>query len=308
MQKQVGKSTSNERTTRAKSIKAFSPIHATVPAKLIPDFRGPKGEKTIVALGWHMDGESGILAADPKSAQHITALGEAAYGVSTALPRILQMHRDTGVPGSFFVPGYVCDCHPHEISAIAAAGYEIAHHGYLHENCFALSDKQQRTAFVRGITSIQQVYGRAPAGWSAPSWGVKPSTLNLIKELGMLYDCSLMEYDTLYVLSTKHGDLIELPTSMILDDWEIYGGSPYPGGGINAPAEVAFEIWREEFDAMRHYGGLFATTFHPNLTGRPGRLRMMYRLIEYMQQFSTDVWFATCEEVALHAQKFLQKA
>lgn len=306
--KHNSKSTLTRSKSRAKSTKAFSPIHAIVPTRLIPDFRGPKGEKTTVAIGWHVDGETGILAADQRSAQHITALGEAAYGVSTALPRILQMHRDTGVPGSFFVPGYVCDCYPREIGAIASAGYEIAHHGYLHENCFTLTDKQERSAFNKGIKSIKQVYGRAPAGWSAPSWGVKPSTMDLIKELGMLYDCSLMEYDTPYVLSTEHGELIELPTSMILDDWEIYGGSPYPGSGINAPADLAFQIWREEFDALRHYGGLFATTFHPNLTGRPGRLRMMYGLIEYMQQFSADVWFATCEEVALQAQKILQKA
>jgi len=92
---------------------------------------------------------------------------------------------------------------------------------------------------------------------------------------------------------------------MVLDDWEIFGGSPHPGGGVNAPAEGAFQIWKEEFDGLHHYGGLFATTFHPNLTGRPGRLRMLTRLIEYMQSF-TDVWFGTSAQVARHVTQLLQ--
>ncbi len=282
----------------------FIPKHATLPIRPIPNFCGPNGERVVVAIGWHVDAESGVLAADPKAATHLTALGEAAFGVVTALPRILQMHKDTGVPGSFFVPGYVCDCHPAHISRITEAGYEIAHHGYMHENCFGLDDAQQRDVFGQGIAAIRRVYGKAPAGWSAPGWGVRPSTLDLIAELGMTYDASLMDYDTPYIISTRHGDLIELPTSMVLDDWEIYGGSPHPGGGINAPAEAAFQIWKEEFDGLRHYGGLYTTTFHPNLTGRPGRLRMMYRLIEHMQQFN-DVWFASCEQVAAHIRTLI---
>lgn len=278
----------------------FTPLHATLSTRPIPDFRGPNGEKTVVAIGWHVDAESGVLAGGMTPAAQITALGEAAFGVVTALPRILQMHKDLGVPGSFFVPGYVCDCYPAHISAITTAGYEIAHHGYMHENCFNLSDEQQREVFVRGIEAVRRVYGKAPAGWSAPGWGVRPSTIELITELGMVYDASLMDYDTPYVIETAHGDLIELPTSMVLDDWEIFGGSPYPGGGINAPAEAAFQIWKEEFDGLRHYGGLYTTTFHPNLTGRPGRLRMLQRLIEYMQTCD-DVWFTTCEQAAARA-------
>ncbi len=283
---------------------AFGPKHAMLSTRPVPNFRGPNGEIVAVAFGWHVDAESGVLAADMKPATHITALGEAAYGVLTALPRILQMHKDTGVPGSFFVPGYVCDCHPGPIGQIAAAGYEIAHHGYMHENVFSLSDTQQRDVFAQGSAAIQRVTGAAPRGWSAPGWGVRPSTIDLMAELGMLYDASLMDNDTPYVIDTPHGALIELPTSMVLDDWEIFGGSPYPGSGINAPAEAAFQIWKEEFDGIRHYGGLFTTTFHPNLTGRPGRLRMLYRLIGHMQQFD-DVWFASCEQVAAHVKTLI---
>lgn len=282
---------------------SFTPLHSIIPARPIPNFQGPNGEKVTVAMAWHVDAEAGVLTASPRPATHLTALSESAFGIR-ALPRIIEMHRTLGVPATFFVPGYVCDTHPHEIEAIAEAGFEIAHHGYLHENCYTLSDEQQREVFEKGSAAITRITGKPPAGWSAPSWGMTPFTLDLLIEMGFLYDSSLMEYDTPYVLHAPRGKLLELPGSMVLDDWEIFGGSPYPGGGVNAPAEHAFQIWKEEFDGMYHYGGFFTTSFHPNLTGRVGRLRMIHRLLEHMLQ-AGGVWFATCEAVAQYASTML---
>ena len=233
--------------------------------------------------------------------QHPAALSEGAYGVTTALPRILEMHREIGLPGSFFIPGYVAEHHPQMVEAVLADGHEVAHHGYLHENVFLLSESEERDVFRRGAEALRRITGKDPVGWSAPGWGVKPTTFRILAEMGMLYDSSLMEYDVPYIVSTECGDLVELPISLILDDWEIFGGSLFPnGGGVNAPAETAYQIWREEFDGLRRFGGLFTTTFHPNLLGRPGRLNMLYRLFEYMHSFE-DVWWATYEEIARYA-------
>ena len=63
------------------------------------------------------------------------------------------------------------------------------------------------------------------------------------------------------------------------------------------PADHARQIWQEEFDGLRQYGGLFHSTFHPNLTGRPGRLRMLAQLFEQMRAWD-DVWWGTCEQAA----------
>jgi len=267
----------------------------------IPNFCGPQGQKCVVAIGWHMDAESGAIASDSRATEHLAALSEGAYSISTALPRILAMHRALKIPGSFFFPGYVADLYPHAVEAVVIEGHEVAHHGYLHENCFFLSEAEQRDVFLKGMQAIEQITSKAPLGWSAPAWGVKLDTLQILSELGMIYDCSLMEFDTPYLLTTETGTLVELPISMVLDDWQIFGASPFPGGGVNATAETAFQIWKEEFDGMRRFGGLFTTTFHPNLMGRPGRLNMLYRLFEYMQSFD-DIWWATCEEVAVHTR------
>lgn len=287
---------------------SLNQLNNGIQSKPIEGFTWPEGKRCAVAIGWHVDAESGPLASDPRNKDHLNALSEGAYGISTAIPRILAMHAALEIPGTFFVPGYVADLHPTAVKAITDAGHEVGHHGYLHENVLSLSVKDERNVFQHGYEALQRATGRAPVGWSAPWWGVRQNTVELLSERGLLYDCSLMEFDTPYLLSTKAGDLIELPISPVLDDWALYGMSLSPdgGGGVNTTAEVAYQTWKEEFDGMRRFGCFFTTTFHPNLTGRPGRLNMMYRLIEYMKSFD-DVWWATCEQVARHVQATLSK-
>lgn len=270
----------------------------------IEGFAWPEGKRCAVAIGWHVDSESGPIASDPRNAGHLTALSEGAYGVSTALPRLLEMHAALEVPATFFVPGYVADLHPAAIKALVEAGHEVAHHGYLHENVLALTPEQERDVFQRGHEALQRATGVEAVGWSAPFWGMRSSTVDLLLERGFLYDCSLMEYDLPYLLTTPAGRLIELPISPVLDDWAMFGLSLSPdgGSGFNAPAEAAYQAWREEFDGMRRFGCFFSTTFHPNLTGRPGRLEMMYRLLNYMKLFD-DVWWTTCAGVARYVRE-----
>ncbi len=144
--------------------------------------------------------------------------------------------------------------------------------------------------------------GRAPRGWSAPGWGVDGQTLGVMASLGLSYDVSLMEYDIPHIVNTGTGDLVELPVSMVLDDWPLFGASLHPsGGGVTAPTEEARRIWQEEFEGLRRYAGLFHTTFHPNLMGRPGRLNMLEQLFDDMRSFG-DVWWGTCDQAAAHVR------
>ena len=278
-------------------------LNNQVQSRPIPGFQWPNGKRCAVTIGWHVDGEAGPISGDARNAGHIAALSEGAYGVSTALPRILEMHAALGVPGTFFIPGYVAELHPEVTRAVYDVGHEIAHHGYLHENVLPLSEAEEHDVFVHGHETLRAITGAEILGWSAPLWGMRRGSVDLLCQQGMLYDASLMEYDTPYLLSTSKNTLIELPLSPVLDDWALFGMSLSPDGGTsaNASAELAYQIWQEEFDGMRRFGCLYATTFHPNLTGRPGRLDMLYRLLTYMKSFE-DVWWATSGEVARYVQ------
>lgn len=274
------------------------PSYPDISAIPIPDFAWPPGAVCGVTIGWHVDGEAGPLATDRRSVNHVTAISEAAYGATTAIPRILALHRELEVPATFFVPAHVAERHPAMLEAMLADGHEIAHHGYLHENVFGLPYEDERAILVHASEGLERLTGKAPLGWSAPDWGVNQQTLEILCELGMQYDASLMEHDRIHWIETRRGRLVELPIAMPLDDWALFGVSLFPSGSYaNAPAATAQQIWKEEFDGLRHYGGLFNTTFHPNLTGRPGRLLMLRDLLTYMRSFD-DVWWGTCEQAA----------
>ena len=278
------------------------PPYPNISSREIKSFEWPDGKACGVTIAWHIDGEAGPVGWDLRAARHVAAVSEAAYGVTTALSRILDLHRELSIPGTFFVPAHVVELHPAAIEAILADGHEIAHHGYMHENVFPMDGAQQREIFEHANSILQAATGRSPRGWSAPGWGVNAETLAVIRDLGMLYDASLMERDRPYLLDLPDGELVELPISMILDDWALFGASLYPAGSAaTATATEARQIWQEEFDGMRHFGAYFNTTFHPNLLGRPGRMLMLKTLLADMRSFD-DVWWGTCEDLARHVQ------
>lgn len=270
----------------------------------IENFSWPEGKKCAITIGWHVDGEAGPIGSDIRNLDHLASLSLGAYGVSTSLPRILDLHNDLQIPGTFFIPGYVAEKHPDLVKKIMDQGHEIAHHGYLHKNVFLLNEEEELNEFEKGEESLKKVTGKQTLGWSAPGWGVRSNTLQILLKMGKIYDSSLMEFDRPYFVNVNGKILVELPISMILDDYEIFGASLFPnGGGVNATAEWGGKIWQEEFDGMRKYGGLFNTTFHPEILGRPGRMVMLYNLFSYMKSFD-DVWWTTCEELSNHVLKF----
>lgn len=272
----------------------------------IDNFSWPEGKNCAVIIGWHVDGEAGPIGSDIRNSDHLASISLGAYGVSTSLPRILDLHKDLQIPGTFFIPGYVADLHSELVKKIMNQGHEIAHHGYLHKNVFLLSDEEELEEFEKGENSLRKITGKKTLGWSAPGWGVRSNTLQILVKMGKVYDSSLMEYDRPYLVNVDGKTLVELPISMILDDYEIFGASLFPnGGGVNATAEWGEKIWQEEFDGMRKYGGLFNTTFHPEIMGRPGRMIMLYNLFSYMKSFD-DVWWTTCEELSNYVLKFIK--
>ncbi len=61
--------------------------------------------------------------------------------------------------------------------------------------------------------------------------------------------------------------------------------------------EHAFELFREEFDAVWAHGGMWITIWYPFVSGQLGRTDATDRLIGHMKD-KVGVWFATLEEIA----------
>jgi peptidoglycan/xylan/chitin deacetylase (PgdA/CDA1 family) len=271
----------------------------------MPNFPWPNGAKVAVALTFDMDGETIPFVYDPASAaKRLTLQSEASYGPNIGMPRILDLLDRHGIPASFFIPGFTAEKHPDILQEMIRRGHEVGHHGYLHERPDFVSEADEEAIMIKGLEVLESITGKRPIGYRSPAWELKPTSPALLKRYGFLYDSSLMGDDEPYLIQAGGADerLIEIPIQWINDDWPHFGFSSVPalGTGIGSPQKV-FEVWSEEFAGYHQFGGCYVLTMHPFVIGRPSRIRLLDRLINYMKEYD-GVWFAALEQIARHVE------
>ncbi len=262
----------------------------------------PEEAKVAVALSFDFDAETGSLRDSQFSPG---GLSQGEYGARVSIPRILALLDKYRLPASFFVPAVTAILHPGEIKAIVAKGrHEVGMHGWIHERNSLLSEDEERELMKKSYDTLKEMTGRAPVGIRTPSWDFSASTLKLIRELGLLYDSSLMADDRPYEILAdgKPTGVVELPVEWLLDDYPYFGFDRFTSIRPHITPNEVFEIWAAEFDLAYREGTLFVLTMHPKIIGHRSRILMLEKLIEYMLG-RKNVWFATHEAVARYVQK-----
>jgi polysaccharide deacetylase family protein (PEP-CTERM system associated) len=213
--------------------------------------------------------------------------------------RMLALFEEAGTTSTFFVLGWVADRHPSLVKEIAAAGHEIASHGYHHQLAYLLTPQQFREDVRSAKRALESVSGQAVLGYRAPSYSIVKANLwalDVLIEEGYVYDASIfpIRHDRYgipdaqrhaHVLSRDAGALHEFPPStvrvgginlpvggggyfrLLPYQWTTWGIRRVNGEGKPAmfyvhPWEIDPEQPRLRVGAltrMRHYGGLAST-------------------------------------------------
>ncbi len=263
----------------------------------------PGGAHCAVALSFDSDHETNELRDGGRS---IGRMSWGQYGNRVGVPRILELLRRTSVPATFFVPAVAALLHPDEQRRVVAEGHEIGLHGWIHELNSILPEKDERELHLRSSDTLSAITGVRPVGMRTPSWDFSPATLTIQREMGLLYDSSLMADDDPYELN-QHGEptgIVELPVEWIRDDAVYFNMSRFQALRPYTAPTVVLDIFRREFDQAYAEGGLFLLTMHPHVIGYRSRMFILEELIRHMQSKS-GVWFATHRDVALHVHKLL---
>jgi peptidoglycan/xylan/chitin deacetylase (PgdA/CDA1 family) len=262
----------------------------------------PEGAKVAVALSFDFDAETNSL----RDGQYSPGgLSQGEYAARAAIARILALLDKYRIPASFFVPAVTALLHPGEIKSIAVKGrHEIGMHGWIHERNSLLSEAEERELMKKSYDTLKERTGKAPAGIRTPSWDFSSSTLKLIRELGLLYDSSLMADDRPYEILAdgKPSGVVELPVEWLLDDYPYFGFERYSSVRPHITPNEVFDIWAAEFDLAYREGTLFVLTMHPKIIGHRSRILMLEKLIEYILT-RKNVWFATHEDIARYVKK-----
>jgi polysaccharide deacetylase family protein (PEP-CTERM system associated) len=169
--------------------------------------------------------------------------------------RLLDILAAHGYRATFFVLGWIADRHPGIVRSIAAAGHEVACHGYSHEliyrqSCESFKDETGRARRVLEDQAQTRIRGYRAATWSITRRSLW--ALDILCEEGFEYDSSIFPtHHDLYGISeaprAPHrltlpcgGSLLEFPPSTLRI------GSvnlPVAGGGYFRLLPLAVTRW-----------------------------------------------------------------
>lgn len=254
----------------------------------------PEGMRAAASFTFDFDAEEVWIGEDPDNAHRPGVLSQGTYGAKVALPLILEILERHRVRSTFFVPGRVAERHAERVQQIAAAGHEIAHHGYTHRSPTTLSRDEEEVELVKGLEVLRS-FGVEVEGYRSPSWDFSPHTRNLLETHGFRYSSNFM--DDLRPYRHTNSSLVEVPVAWVLDDaahfW--FDGSTWTKK-ISTAEEVR-SIWEGEFRGYRRLGGAWVLTMHPQIIGRPYRLELLDQILTFVKRHD-DVWIATCSDIA----------
>ncbi|QDL90529.1 polysaccharide deacetylase [Paroceanicella profunda] len=259
----------------------------------------PNGARCAVMLTFDFDAETLWTSRDPANAHRPGVLSQGRYGAEVGVPKILDTLEEADVKGTFFVPGWTVENHTDKVEAILKGGHEVGHHSYSH---VWVSDDPEKEVeeFERGLEALKSCVGVVPRGFRSPAGEVSAGLFRLLKKHGLLYDSSLMNHINPYRHTAEDGSpgVIELPWHWSLDD------APHALFSVKSPRPIfpnshMLELFKDEFREIYRWGGLYDIIFHPQITGRPGRIAMLRELIAFIRTFP-DVWITTGAEVAEH--------
>lgn len=131
---------------------------------------------------------------------------------------ILDLLAERAIRGTFFVLGWIAERHPSLVRRIAAAGHEIASHGFSHQLIYTQSTAEFREETARSKHLLEDLTGAAVLGYRAASFSITSRSLwalDVLIDLGFRYDSS--------IFPIRH------------DRYGIPGASPDPGE-IAAPS------------------------------------------------------------------------
>ena len=153
---------------------------------------------------------------------------------------LLEMFAAASATATFFTLGWIAERHPQMVRRIAAAGHELASHGYDHQRADRLSPVQFREDVRRSKRLIEDIGGTAVAGYRAPTFSIGPAnpwSYEVLEGEGFRYSSSLypIRHDLYgspnaprYPFRPGQGGLWEIP----LSTRRIFGRNyPCAGGG-----------------------------------------------------------------------------
>lgn len=113
--------------------------------------------------------------------------------VEANIDELLALFSNGGIRATFFTLGWIAERHPAMVRRIAAAGHELASHGYDHKRVDELTPIAFRDDIARTKRTIEDIGGFPVTGYRAPTFSIGASNrwaYEILEEEGYLYSSS----------------------------------------------------------------------------------------------------------------------
>jgi peptidoglycan-N-acetylglucosamine deacetylase len=263
-------------------------VHAVRAGRSLRPASWPGGARVAVLLSFDVDNETVNLRFGQPT---VGELSQGQYGARQGLRRVIELLDRHDIPATFFIPTVSLRLAPEMAEMIRASGdHEFAVHGWIHEMNSSLDAATEERLVRRAVAEMEELSGYRPVGYRAPSWNFSANTLDILRDVGFLYDSSLMADDDPYEIEAggQPTGIVELPVEWILDEAPLIN----PRGNSYTPPRDLAQVWIDEFDVAWKEGGMFVLTTHPHLIGHRSRMVALALLVDHIRS-KPGVWFAT---------------
>jgi peptidoglycan/xylan/chitin deacetylase (PgdA/CDA1 family) len=207
-----------------------------------------------------------------------------------------RLFLERGLTLTVFGVAMALERNPAVVEAIAAAGWEIACHGYRWINYQHVDEAVERDHMARAIAIQTRLTGTRPLGWYTGR--TSPNTARLVAENGgFLYDSDSYADDLPYY-DTAHGrPQLVVPYAMDTNDMRFATVQVFNSG------EQFFCYLKDAFDLLYAEGEtspkMLSVGLHCRIAGRPGRAAALARFLDYVASFD-GVWVTRRIDIARH--------
>jgi len=111
--------------------------------------------------------------------------------VERNMDRMLELMANARVRSTCFVLGWVAERCPRLVERIAAAGHEVASHGYDHDLLTSMTHDGFRADVTRSKTLLEDLTGAEVRGYRAPAFSITDWAIPILQEVGFAYDSSV---------------------------------------------------------------------------------------------------------------------
>jgi peptidoglycan/xylan/chitin deacetylase (PgdA/CDA1 family) len=264
----------------------------------------PDGARMVVSISMQMEAgaqplngaESPMPKLDPIYPD-LPAAKWYEYGFKEGLPRLLDMFDRRKVKVTSHMVGATVDLHPALAKEIVQRGHEASGHGQTWAPQYSMTPEQERESYKQSCASIERATGTRPLGFNAFWLRGTPQTLEILQELGFIYDIDDVSRDEPFLINVKGKPFAVVPYTLHMNDIVDYESRFFSTQEYAGDLKAEFDMLYAESSERRR---MMSVSAHDRIAGRPSRTKILEEFIVYAQN-NPGVVFMRKDEIARFA-------